>query len=212
MAKPMRDRKEALRKSHAEMEQRIRERTAELARANDLLKKEIAERKQAEELYKALAENSLSAVFIVQDKKFHYINTSAIAYAGYNAEESIGADSYIIVHPDDREMVKNKAREIMQNGSTTPYRYRMVTKQGQIRWIVQIISPIMYKGRPAILGNAIDVTEHKLAEEALRLSEEKYRTLVENINDVLFSLDTRGIFTYISPAIEQFSQYTPDGV
>ena len=168
MTKAMRDREEALRKAYAELEQRVQERTAELARANDYLKTEIAERKQAEELYKALAENSLSAVFIVQDKIFRYINTSAIAYAGYNAEESIGADSYIIVHPDDKEMVKNKAREIMQNRSTTPYEYRMVTKQGQIRWIMQIISPILYDGRPAILGNAIDVTEHKLAEEALQ--------------------------------------------
>ena len=57
-----------------------------------------------------------------------------------------------------------------------------------------------------------EIFVRRQAEEALRLSEEKYRTLVENINDVLFSLDTRGFITYISPAIEQFSQYKADEV
>lgn len=49
--------------------------------------------------------------------------------------------------------------------------------------------------------------EHKRAEEALHRSEEKYRTLVENLSEAIFTLDTQGCFTYISPAIEQYTGF-----
>ena len=63
---------------------------------------DVTELKQAEELYKTLAESSFAAVFIAQDGKFRFINTSAIAYAGYTAEELIGQNANIIIHPDDK--------------------------------------------------------------------------------------------------------------
>jgi PAS domain S-box-containing protein len=115
---------------------------------------------KAEELYKTLAENSLAAVFIVQDGKFQFINTSAITNVGYNADELIGQYSDMIVHPEDREMVKRRGREMLRGGDATPYEYRIVTKQGHIRWIMQIVSSIQFNGKTAILGNSIDITEH----------------------------------------------------
>ncbi len=57
-----------------------------------------------------------------------------------------------------------------------------------------------------------EMAEHKLAQEALRKSEEKYRLLLENISDVVFSVDTTGRFTYISPVIEQIAGYKPEEV
>jgi len=150
---------------------------------------DITERKQTEELYKSLAESSLAAVFIVQDGKFRYINTSAVEYAGYTAEELIDQYSDIIVHPEDREMVKKKGQEMLLGKSSSPYEFRMVTKEGRIRWIMQIVSPIQYEGKPAVLGNATDITERKQTEEALRESEEKYHSLVSFTKDFMYLVD-----------------------
>lgn len=55
-----------------------------------------------------------------------------------------------------------------------------------------------------------DVTEFKQAEEKLKDSEEKYRSLVETVNDVIFAVDEKGILTYISPAVQRLSGYRPD--
>ncbi|HYA13078.1 MAG TPA: response regulator, partial [Syntrophales bacterium] len=145
---------EELKKHKTNLEELVAERTADLQR-------EICKRKKVEELYTTLTENSLAAIFIIQDGKFRFINTNAIAYAGYSAEELIGQNSYQIVHPEDRERLKSISRSMVRGENTTPYEFRMVTKQGQIRWITQILCPVQYEGKPAILGNAIDITERK---------------------------------------------------
>ena len=170
------------------------------------------ERREAEEklrenelLFRSLTEKSFAAAFIVQDGKFRYINTSAIAYADYTAEELIGRDSDIIVHPDDKAMVKEKAREMLQGRTSTPYEFRMVTKQGWIRLIIQIVSPIQYDGKPAILGNAIDVTERKQAEEALRESERRLADIIDFLPDATLAIDRKGKVIAWNRAIEEMT-------
>jgi len=158
-----------------------------------------------EQLFRSLTEKSFAAAFIVQDGKFRYINTSAIAYAGYTAEELIGKDSGVIVHPDDREMAKKKAREMLQGKESAPYEFRMVTKQGAIRYVIQIVAPIHYNGKPAILGNAIDVTERKRVEEALRESERRLADIIDFLPDATLAIDLRGKIIAWNRAIEEMT-------
>jgi PAS domain S-box-containing protein len=161
--------------------------------------------RESDQLFRSLTENSFAAVFIVQNGKYRYINTSAIAYAGYTAEELIGQDSHIIVHPDDREMVKKKAREMLQGRNSTPYEFRMVTKRGGIRFIIQLVSSIQYNGKQAILGNAIDVTERKQAEEALRESERRLADIIDFLPDATLAIDRQGKVIAWNRAIEEMT-------
>jgi len=160
---------------------------------------------ESEQLFRSLTEKSFAAAFIVQDGKFRYINTSAIAYADYTAEELVGKDSGIIVHPDDKEMVKKKAREMLQGIDYAPYEFRMVTKQGAIRYVIQIVSPIQYNGKPAILGNAIDVTERKRVEEALRESERRLADIIDFLPDATLAIDLKGKVIAWNHAIEEMT-------
>ena len=169
--------------------------------------RDVTEYRQAEELYKTLAENSLVAVFIVQDGKFRFINTSAIAYAGYSADELIDQQSDIIVHPDDRELVKSKNREMLAGRSNQAFEFRMVTKQNEVRWISQTVTPIHYQGRPAMLGNSMDITERKHAEEALRESEELYKTLAEKSMAGVYVVQD-GRFRFINSNAASYAGYT----
>jgi PAS domain S-box-containing protein len=161
--------------------------------------------RESDQLFRSLTENSFAGVFIVQYGKYRYINTSAIAYAGYAAEELIGQDSHIIVHPDDREMVKVKAREMLQGRDSTPYEFRMITKQGTFRSIIQIVSPIQYHGKPAILGNAIDITERKQAEERLRESERRLADIIDFLPDATLAIDRQGKVIAWNRAIEEMT-------
>ncbi|HET6460393.1 MAG TPA: PAS domain S-box protein [Syntrophales bacterium] len=160
---------------------------------------------EAEQLFRSLTEKSFAAAFIVQEGKFRYINTSAIAYAGYTAEELIGKDSGIIVHPDDREMAKKKAREMLQGKESAPYEFRTVTKQGAIRCVIQIVAPIQHNGKPAILGNAIDVTERKWAEDALRESERRLADIIDFLPDATLAIDLEGKIIAWNRAIEEMT-------
>jgi PAS domain S-box-containing protein len=63
-----------------------------------------------------------------------------------------------------------------------------------------------------LVGVILDISERKRAEEALRRSEEKYRLLVENLNDAIYTVDLQGVLTYVSPIIEQISGYTVNEV
>jgi PAS domain S-box-containing protein/putative nucleotidyltransferase with HDIG domain len=163
---------------------------------------DVTDLKQAEELYKTLAESSFAAVFIAQDGKFRFINTSAVAYAGYTAEELIGQDANIIIHPDDKERVKMAAREMLAGTRNAAFEFRMVTKQNRIRWISQIITPIQYNGKPAVLGNAIDVTELKQAEEL-------YKTLAESSFAAVF-IAQDGKFRFINTSAIAYAGYTAE--
>jgi len=171
---------------------------------------DITESRQAEDIYKTLMEKSLVAVFIVQKGKFRFINTSAIAQADYDSEELVGRDADTIVYPEDREMVKENGRAMLRGEHPAPYEFRMVTKHGQIRWIMQIVSPIEYKGNTAILGNAMDITERRQAEEALRQSEEKYRTILESIQEGYFEVDLTGNFTFFNDSMCRLYGYSKE--
>jgi PAS domain S-box-containing protein len=81
------------------------------------------------------------------------------------------------------------------------------------KWVRCIDRAIRWSdGRMARFEMAIDIHERKLAEEALQASEEKYRSLVENINEVIYAIDENGIVNYVSSAIKPMTDYEPSEI
>ena len=183
----------------AEMRQRI----AELEKAN-------TEHKQVEELFKSLTGSSPIGIYVVQDGKFQFVNAQFQKYADYSEDELLGMDSLSFVFPDDRNRVRENAVKMLKGERSIPYEYQFVNKEGEVRWIMETVVPIQYLGRRAALGNFMDITERKQAEEALRESEEKYRTVLEDIEDGYFEVGIAGNFTFFNDPLCGIIGYSRD--
>jgi PAS domain S-box-containing protein len=176
---------EALRQAHAELEQRVLERTAELEKINGQLRKQITEcelaqaaLEESEHKYSTLVEDALTGVFIIKDGKIEFANDKFAAIYGYPKDELIGRDSFMLVHPEDRVLVA-QWREKRLKGEKVPVEYeiRGLKKNGETIWVMRSLSVINYKDGPAILGIVQDMTKRRKAEEALRESSKELRVL-----------------------------------
>ena len=165
---------------------------------------DVTERKRAEDAlresenkYSTLVNNSPTGIYIDQDGKIVFANDKLSEIYRYPIEELVGIESRQLVHPEDRS-ITDRIREKRLKGEQAPsvYEARGISKDGETVWIKRRNIRIDYMGTPAILGNIVDVTERKMAEEALReseaelrASEEKYRTLFDYEPNSIFVLE-----------------------
>jgi two-component system, sensor histidine kinase and response regulator len=133
---------------------------------------DITERKEAEALYRTLAERSFAGVYVVQDGVFQYLNNTAAAITGYTIPELVGKAATDLLHPEDASKAKALSKDMLAGVSTAPYEFRINTKDGGTRWIMETVAPIVFNGRPAILGNSQDVTERKMVEMTIHRAKE----------------------------------------
>jgi PAS domain S-box-containing protein len=163
---------EALQTAHHDLEIRVEERTAELTRANVLLKQEISERKRAEEAlrdseerYRTLFEDSRDAIYITaRTGEFLDINQSGLDLFGYTREEMIGLDAReIYINPDDRPRFQKK---IESKGSVTDYELKF-RKKDKTEMDCLLTASVRHAKDGSVLGYQgiiRDITERKRLE------------------------------------------------
>jgi len=127
--------------------------------------RDITGRKQMEELFKMVTNSSPVGIYILQDSKFRLTNPQFQKLTGYSEEELAKIDPTTLVLPEDRDMVKKKAISMLKGSLSSPYQFRVTNKTGETRWVIETVTSIQYRGRRATLGNYIDITERKKAEE-----------------------------------------------
>ena len=119
-------------------------------------------------------ENAAEAIVIAQDGRLKYVNQAASKIAGYSRQELCFSPFPEFIHPEDRSIVSDRyTKQIEANESLLPYEFRLIIKAGKIKWMDIHSIRITWEGRPAALSFLSDITERKLAEEALRTSEAK---------------------------------------
>jgi len=142
-----------------------------------------ADHMQEKELFTALTQSSPIGIFIVQNGKFLYVNRPFERIVGYNINELFSTETLNYIHPDDREIVGTYARNSLKNGLCQPYEYRVITKSGKIRWVLETIISIHYQGKKAALGNFMDVTEIKRLVDETKNTNQQLTAVVNKMKE-----------------------------
>ncbi len=156
--------------------------------------------RESEALYRALAENSMAGVYVIQDGVFRFINTNAADYVGHTREYLLGKKTLDIVHPEDRDTLLANAKSMLCGENQAPYEYRVLAKDGQIRWIMETVTPIAYKGRRAVLGNSMN-TSWTLS----RMDMGMLKAIIEAVHDGVYISDMDGYFITANKGFERIT-------
>jgi PAS domain S-box-containing protein len=197
-----------LNRLNEQLEEKVKERTAELAR-------EMAERGAAEisliesELrYRRLVELSTDMVAIHSEGRFVYVNAAGVKLmAATSIDDLISKPIFDVVHPDYREMVKLRVRQNEEGQQTPLGEQKMIRFDGQIIDVEATGVPTTYQDKPATQIIIRDITDRKLAENELRRAEEKYRGIFENAVEGIFQSMPHGQFLSVNPAMARMFGY-----
>jgi two-component system, cell cycle sensor histidine kinase and response regulator CckA len=178
--------------------------------ARDMIQRKEVEMalRESEEKFRVLAGSTPTAIMLYQNNKWTYANPAAEKISGYSADELRSMNFWDIVHPDFKHLVQQRGQKRQQGESAIQrYEFKILSKQGKDLWVDLSGASTMLGGSPAGIISVIDINERKLAEEALRESEIKYRTILENIREGYFELDVNGQFTFFNDSLCKIFAY-----
>jgi PAS domain S-box-containing protein len=138
---------------------------------------------EKENLFETLATKSPAGLYIVQDGKFCYTNPTFQGTTGYTEDELLGRDALELIVPEDRKQARINAIKMLKGERTSPYHFRVIHKNGSIKWIMESVVSVQYRERQATLGNFIDITEQKQAQETLQAEKNKLQSLIDALGD-----------------------------
>jgi PAS domain S-box-containing protein len=182
---------------------------------------DITERKRYEEAllesehkFRDLAEKSLVGIYVVQDGLYKYLNARCAEIHGYTVEEMVdNMKLKDLAFPDDLPVIEENIRKrVSGETDSIHYEFRIVTKTGEIKDVEVYGTRTLYRGRLAVIGTLLDITERKRTDEQLRESEERYRIAIEHSNDAV-TLVREGRHAYVNRKfLEIFGYDNPEEV
>ena len=129
---------------------------------------------------------------------------------GFTAEELYSKPFTHFIHPEDVQSSADDFAEQFSGQVPPPFINRYRTKDGDYRWLEWVSAPAV--AGKFLYSAARDISDRRAAEIKLTESEMKYRSLVETIGDLIWSLDSEGVFTFVNKASEKIYGYKPDEI
>ncbi len=165
----------------------------------------------AEQKFRSVVEQSLTGVYIIQDNRLTYVNPRFAQIFGYTPEEIEAMEDVSLVAPRDREALQVAIRRrLAGEEAVTPYFFTGLRKDGHEVQVEVHGSRAVLDGRPAIIGALLDVTEQRAAQDALRRSELRFRTLFEAAADAILLVNGKGTILDANPAAQTIARMSRD--
>ncbi|QKG81051.1 PAS domain S-box protein [Tenuifilum thalassicum] len=146
--------------------------------------------------------------------RFTFTNEVGLKLFGYTQEEfNNGITILDLVAPEDKHRLRTNIQKSLISGNSSDEEY-LVMKRNGTKFPVNIFSSVVYEdGKPVGLrGILIDITEKKRMEQKLKESEELYRTVVENLNEVLLMVDNDDRILFVNKRFTELLEYTPEEI
>jgi len=183
---------------------------------HDLQQAFLAAEENAEHLRLAAASTQLGVYSFDLQTRQHEWSAELKAIFGLPCDAPVPSEIAEQVHPDDRERFEALRRDSFNASSSGTFQdeHRIIRRDGTVRWVF-VKGRVSFAGEGQAreakggLGFVLDITERKIAEQALAQSEERYRLLVDTANDIVATLDLEGCFTSINPAVKRILGYEP---
>jgi PAS domain S-box-containing protein len=171
--------------------------------------------RESEEKYRGLIENMQEGLVVVNnDNIIWFINRKFCDLLGYEEIDIIGNSlAKFLATPADIQRVIEKRKNRIQ-GIIEEYELSILNSRGEHRFLHISATPI-FNSDGIVTGSSatcLDITEGKLAEDALKKSEDKYKRIFESITDLYYQTDENGILTVVSPSIKRTSGWTAEEV
>jgi PAS domain S-box-containing protein len=198
---------EHVRHVNAELEQRVTERTAELQTTNDQLR-------VSEARYRAVVEDQTELLCrFLPDTTLTFVNDAYCRYFGKAQEALIGASFLQLIPKEDWDSVKQHINSMMDNPGQVQYEHQVLGPNGEIFWQQWADRAIFDPEGKVIEFQSVgrDITARKRAEEELRESNERYRSLIELSPDPIVIIQD-GQYKMVSSAFHEMFGYTQQDV
>jgi diguanylate cyclase (GGDEF)-like protein/PAS domain S-box-containing protein len=141
-----------------------------------------------------------------------YISPGVREVTGIGPEEVMKCPELLteIIHPEDKSFFDSSVAASRASLLPCDRQYRIVLRTGEVKWVQDSARFSQNENGDIIVdGVALDISDRKEAESALRQSEQRFRSLIENATDITIIIDGEGIFRYISPSVKRILGYAP---
>jgi PAS domain S-box-containing protein len=167
--------------------------------------------RQSEERLQSLVQRGTDLIAVIdREGVYNFVGANVESHLGYTVSEMVGRNALEFVHPDDAPHLAAALPIAVASETFTAGPYRFRNSRGEWRWVETTVSNHLHTpGIRGLVTNSRDVTDKKLQEDALRLSEQRFKALVYNSTDLIVVIDEEATINYVSDNITAILGYTP---